>query len=136
MTEIYNRHELKSRRQELRNNMPPAEVILWQRLRGRQVLGYKFRRQYSVGPYVLDFYCFGLRLAIELDGDSHFREGAAQKDREREDFIRGFGIHVLRFLNTDVYENLEGLLEVLVGTMRQREADGIVRADDSQMPEE
>lgn len=136
MTDIYNRRELKSRRQQLRKNMPPAEVILWQRLRGRQVLGYKFRRQYSVGPYVLDFFCPTLRLGIELDGDSHFREGAKQKDRERDKYIRSFGIHVLRFLNTDVYENLEGLLELLVGAMRQREAEQPVGADDNEVPDE
>jgi very-short-patch-repair endonuclease len=136
MTEIYNRRELKYRRQELRNNMPPAEVILWQRLRGKQLLGYKFRRQYSVGPYVLDFYCPTLRLAIELDGDSHFWDGAKQKDRERDEYIRGCGIHVLRFLNPDVYENLEGLLEVLVGAMRQREAEQPVGTDDNEMPDE
>ena len=128
MTEIFNRRELKSRRQELRKNMPPAEVILWQRLRGRQLLACKFRRQHSVGPYVLDFYCPALRLAIELDGDSHFREGAARKDRDRDEYIGGLGIRVLRYLNTDVYDNLDGVLEVLVREIHKREAESRAEA--------
>ena len=84
MNRIYNRRELKTRRQTLRSQMPPAEALLWQQIRGKQLLGYKFRRQYSVGRYVLDFYCPALRLGIELDGDSHFQEGAAQGDQERD----------------------------------------------------
>jgi very-short-patch-repair endonuclease len=63
--------------------MPPAEVILWQRLRNRQVEGYKFRRQYSIGRFVVDFYCPEKRLAIEVDGESHFVEEADLRDRER-----------------------------------------------------
>ena len=117
MTHIYNRPSEKHLRQQLRSNMPTAEVMLWSKLRGRQLLGQKFRRQYSVGPYVVDFYCPALRLAIELDGDSHFAEGAAGKDEERRRFIESFGIGIVRFLNTDVYENMDGLLEALVQTM-------------------
>ena len=76
MTEIFNQSTEKSIRQELRNSMPTAEVILWTRLRGRQLLGCKFRRQYSVGAYVMDFYSPEVKLGIELDGDSHFRGSA------------------------------------------------------------
>ena len=118
MNRIYNRRELKTRRQTLRNQMPPAEVLLWQQIRGKQLLGYKFRRQYSVGRYVLDFYCPALRLGIELDGDSHFQEGGAQRDQERDSYISSFGIRLVRFLNTDVFENMDGLLEVLVREIR------------------
>jgi very-short-patch-repair endonuclease len=100
--------------------MPKAEVLLWVRLKGRQVLGCKFRRQYSVGPYVIDFYCPALKLAIELDGDSHFRAGANAYDAERQVFIESFGIRVLRFLNTDIYENMDGVLEVIVRGIQER----------------
>ena len=90
--------------------MPPAEIILWQRLRNRQVEGYKFRRQYSIGRFVVDFYCSERRLAIEVDGESHFVEGADLRDRERQGIIEDVGIRVLRFTNREVYENLEGVL--------------------------
>ena len=91
--------------------MPKAEAILWQRLKGRQLLGYKFRRQYSVGSYVLDFYCPKLKLGIEIDGDSHFQATVQEYDRQRQDFIESLGIKVLRSLNTDIYENLDEVFE-------------------------
>ena len=111
----------KDRRRKLRGNMPDAEVILWSKLQRRQLLGYKFRRQFSIGPYVMDFYCPALNLAIELDGDSRFREGAQQYDKQRQEYIESFGIAVVRFLNTDVYDNLDGVLEVIVREIGGRE---------------
>ena len=83
MTEYFNRPDQKARRSHLRGNMPSAEARLWSKLRGKQILGCKFRRQYSVGPYCLDFYCVEQKLAIELDGDFHFKPGANERD-ERE----------------------------------------------------
>ena len=64
MTEIFNRQSEKPTRQLLRNTLPPAELILWSKLKSRQLCGRKFRRQFSVGPYVVDFYCPALKLAI------------------------------------------------------------------------
>jgi very-short-patch-repair endonuclease len=93
--------------------MPPSEILLWSKLRGRQLQGMKFRRQYSVGPYCVDFYCPEIRLAIELDGDSHFTDAAKGYDRERQRWIESFGIRFLRFTNTDLYENLDGVLHVI-----------------------
>ena len=87
MSDILNRPDKKALRQELRSQIPTAEVILWSRLRGRRVLGKKFRRQYSVGPYVLDFYCPEVRLAVEVDGDSHCLPDAARQDRERQAWV-------------------------------------------------
>lgn len=120
MTEFFNRTCEKKKRQQLRRSMPKAEVLLWVRLKGRQLLGRKFRRQYSVGGFILDFYSPELRLGIEIDGDSHFQPGANQYDLRRQDFIESFGIRVLRFLNTDVYENLEGVLEWIAQEARLR----------------
>jgi very-short-patch-repair endonuclease len=93
--------------------MPDAEVILWSRLKGRQLLGCKFRRQYSVGSFVIDFYSAEVRLGIELDGDSHFQMGAAEYDQKRQQFIEFFGIRIVRYLNTEIYENLDGVLEAI-----------------------
>jgi len=109
MTQVFNRTEVKEKRRALRKEMPPAEVILWNILRGKSLSGFKFRRQYSIGPYIVDFYCSQLKLAIEIDGESHVVEGAETRDRERQAFIESKGVHVLRFTNTDVYESLEGI---------------------------
>ena len=121
MPRVFNRKSVKDRRRELRNNMPDAEVLLWQQLKGRQLLGYKFRRQYSVGEYIVDFFCPELRLGIELDGDSHFEEGAKEYDAGRDRFIQSFGITMNRYLNTDVYENMDGVLEHLLDVVRALE---------------
>jgi very-short-patch-repair endonuclease len=113
MNEYFNQESEKEKRRRLRNTMPDAEVILWSRLKGRQLLGCKFRRQHSVGAFVIDFYSPEIRLAIELDGDGHFREGAREYDQQRTQFIERFGIRVMRILNSDVYENLGGVLEMI-----------------------
>jgi|SRR6476469_3932664 len=111
MTQLYNRTSEKAKRQQLRRNRTKAEFIIWQKLKGKQLEGYKFRSQYSVGSFVIDFYCTELKLAIEIDGDSHFEEGAQEYDRERQAFIESVGIRFLRFTNDEVYGNLEGVLE-------------------------
>ena len=113
MTEFFNRAEETPKRRELRNTMPKAEVILWSRLKGRQLLGCKFRRQYGVGAFVMDFYSPEIKLDIELDGDSHFQEGRPEYDRRRQAFIESFGIKIIRFLNGEIYENLDGVLEAI-----------------------
>src|SRR5262249_26219551 len=117
MTEYFNRPENKDVRRRLRNDMPSSEVLLWSKLRSRQLLGRKFRRQYSVGPYCINFYCPEIRLAIELDGDSHFTDEAKRYDRERQAWIESFGIRFLRFTNTDVSENLDGVLHVIAAAI-------------------
>jgi very-short-patch-repair endonuclease len=113
MGEFFNRGSEKDKRQQLRNSMPSAEVLLWVRIKGRQMLGCKFRRQHGVGAFAIDFYSAEIKLAIELDGDSHFQEGARQYDQERQKFIESFGIKIVRFLNSDIYENLDGVLEAI-----------------------
>lgn len=113
MNEIFNRQCETSQRRQLRSSMPDAEVILWSRLKGRQLFGCKFRRQYSVGSFVIDFFSVESKLGIELDGDSHFQPGAAEYDRNRQQFIESFGIRIVRILNTDVYDNLDGVLEMI-----------------------
>ena len=113
MTRLYNRQSEKEKRRALRRNMTKAEVLLWLQLKNKQVLGHRFLRQYSVDRYVLDFYCPKLRLAIEVDGESHFVEGAEEYDRERQQYIEALGIKFLRFLNTEIYQNLQGVLQAI-----------------------
>jgi very-short-patch-repair endonuclease len=130
MTLSFNKISEKEKRRSLRKNMPKSEIILWSKLKNKQMQGKRFLRQYSVDQYVLDFYCPELKLAIEVDGDSHFVTGAQEYDRDRQEYIESFGIRFLRFTNTDVTENIDGVCQVIFnkieedaivdGTIRQR----------------
>ncbi|XOU95074.1 MAG: endonuclease domain-containing protein [Candidatus Kerfeldbacteria bacterium] len=103
---------MKERRQKLRRESPKAELILWRYLKGRQIGDFKFRRQYSIGGYVVDFYCPELRLVIEVDGPTHFLTKEAKiNDKKRQEFIETFSIDFLRFTNYDIYNNIEGVIE-------------------------
>lgn len=110
---LNNLPHLKTFRKVLRNNMTPAEASLWKVLKGKQLAGRKFRRQHSVGNYILDFYCPSERLAVELDGQGHYEEEQLVYDRERDLFLEHFGIKVLRFENKWVYENTAGLIQAI-----------------------
>ncbi len=122
MNEFFNRESETKKRRELRGRMTDAEVILWSRLKGRQLLGCKFRRQYSVGSFVIDFYSVEIKLGIELDGHSHFQPGAPEYDLKRQQFIEAFGIRIVRILNDDVYKNLDGVLEMIGRVVCERRA--------------
>ncbi len=115
---IHNKPVLKSRRKELRNEPTPAELKLWSKLKQSQLHGCKFRRQHSVGYYILDFYCPSENLAIELDGDSHLTDEAMEYDAERTAYLNTLNIRVLRFMNTDVYNNLESVCERIIEEIR------------------
>jgi very-short-patch-repair endonuclease len=109
----HNARELKPRRRELRAQLTQAEAILWRRLQRRQLCGRKFRRQHSVGPYVLDFYCPEVKLAVELDGAAHDHDRALRRDAFRTAYLAATGVRVIRFENDDVVRNLEGVLAVI-----------------------
>lgn len=115
---IHNKSDLKSRRKTLRNEATPAEQQLWRTLQHSQLHGYKFRRQHSVGYYIVDFYCPSERLVVELDGESHFSDEAIEYDRERTAFLNSLNIRVLRFLNTDVFNHLESVCERIIEEIR------------------
>ena len=117
MTQFFNKSTEKAKRRRLRTDSPTAETKIWSSLRRKNVFGYKFRRQYSVGPYVIDFYCPALKLAVEIDGDSHFIGDAVEDDKRRQAFIESFGIRFLRFTNRDIYDNLEGVLEAITSVV-------------------
>ena len=113
MEQIHNRQSLRARRKELRSNLTPAEASLWKSLQRSQVSGKKFRRQHSVGNYILDFYCPECRLAIELDGQGHFSPVAWEHDSQRTEFLNKLNIRVLRFENRDVFEHLDWVLRTI-----------------------
>ncbi len=105
---IFNTPLLKERRKDLRNNATEPEQLLWQKLKRKQ-LGEKFIRQYSVGPYILDFYCPSKKLAIELDGSQHTTKDAQKYDHERTLFLNDWNIKVLRFWNSEVSHDLKSV---------------------------
>jgi len=93
----------KDRRRELRNNPTLAEAHLWQFLRNRQVLDLKFRRQFGIGPFILDLYCPQINLGIEIDGNTHVHPDDTAYDKKREQFLSyRFGLKLMRFSNHDV----------------------------------
>ena len=107
---LNNAHRLLGRRRALRSGLTPAEATLWDVLRRSSLHGRKFRRQQSIGPYIVDFYCASERLVVELDGAAHDSEVAADYDETRERFLRSMGLTVIRIENRHVTENLEGVL--------------------------
>ena len=112
---IHNECNQKLLRQTLRNNATSAEAILWRALKGKQVDGLKFRRQFGVGPYVIDFYCPEIRLGIELDGGVHKTSYTNEYDEMRTKFLNENRIRILRFDNEVVYNNMEGIIEAIKG---------------------
>jgi very-short-patch-repair endonuclease len=108
----YNRTRTKTARaRNLRRNATMFERLLRSRLRDSRLDGLNFRRQHPAGPYVLDFYCPQLRLAIELDGGQHTHARQESHDRKRTAWLQECGVTELRFWNTDVTKNLDGVLE-------------------------
>ncbi len=99
---IQNTKRLTPVRKNLRNNATKTEQVLWSRIRCKQ-LWYKFRRQHSVGRYILDFYCPEKNLCIELDRESHFTEKSQEYDNIRTEYLQNLDIRVIRFTNLDVW---------------------------------
>ena len=95
------------RARRLRHDSTLPERILWGSLRGAQLAGLKFRRQHSIGPFVVDFYCHEAKLVVELDGDSHI--GRADADSRRTQYLESQGLRVLRVNNDDVIQDLEAV---------------------------
>jgi very-short-patch-repair endonuclease len=107
---IFNKKELKPRRKKLRNNSTYAEVFFWQQVKKGQLEGRKFRRQTSIGSYVVDFYCPEEKIVVELDGEVHFDEEIIEYDKERTKYMESLGIRVIRFENQDVLRNTDYVL--------------------------
>jgi very-short-patch-repair endonuclease len=102
---------LTNKARSLRKNQTDVEQLLWKHLRNRQLYNYKFRRQFPIEPYVVDFVCLELKLIIELDGGQHaFR---INYDYQRSVFLEQRGFKVMRFWNNDVIENIESVLEAI-----------------------
>ena len=97
-----------ARARRLRRDMTEAEKKVWYRIRSGQLEGHQFRKQVPLDPYVLDFACLRKRLALEIDGSQHAEISAAEVERNR--FLRSKGYSVIRYWNSEVLENIEGVL--------------------------
>jgi len=95
----------------LRNNMTKAEQVLWEKLRKKETIGYRFRRQHPLGYYILDFYNHQLKLCIEIDGKYHQNLEVRKNDLEREEFLDFNGIKTIRFKNEDVLNDTNKVIE-------------------------
>jgi very-short-patch-repair endonuclease len=104
---FHNLSSTKEKRRDLRKNMTDSERILWSELKNDKV-GYRFRRQFSIGHYIVDFYCPRKKLIIELDGAIHIKQ--KEYDQIRDKFMKDFEITVLRFWNDDIRHNLNDVL--------------------------
>lgn len=116
MTLLRNK-ELKHYSRELRKNMTDAERFLWSKIRMKQIGGYQFYRQGIIGDYIVDFFCHKARLVIEVDGGQHFSEEGTEKDRVRDEYLKSLGLKVLRFTDTDVLKNIDGVGEIIIGNL-------------------
>lgn len=91
--------------------MTDAEKTLWLKIRSKQLKGYRFYRQKPLGNFIVDFYCPKVNLVIELDGGQHYSEEGKAKDNQRDSYLKGMGLHILRFSDREVFENMRGVLE-------------------------
>ncbi|MEN6301243.1 MAG: DUF559 domain-containing protein [Armatimonadia bacterium] len=105
----------------LRQEMTPAEGLLWKHLRRNQLGGWHFRRQQIIDGYIVDFYCHQVGLVVELDGDVHAFQ--REWDEHREVVLRRRGLQILRFTNSEVSRNLTGVLDHIVHTADKRASE-------------
>ena len=123
---ILNRKSKKLQRKELRNANIGPEAVLWTYLRKGKLLGKKFRRQQSIGPYIVDFYCPECRLAIELDGAPHFTDRGAEHDAKRNAYLKDCRIEIMRFENQAIRDDIENVLELIrIAVLKRKKAGSV-----------
>ena len=104
---------LKELARQLRNNSTKAEIILWQKLKGKQMYGYDFHRQKPIDNYIIDFFCHELMLGIEVDGYSHQIIEVFNKDLKKEGVMNMLGIHILRFSDEQVLKDTDNVIRAI-----------------------
>ena len=108
---IYYNNKLNARAKDLRKDNNLAEVILWKKLKGKQLCGYQFTRQKPIYQYIADFYCPKLTLVIEIDGSSH--DSKIQEDKFRQEELESLGVKFLRFTDNEVKNNISSVLKTI-----------------------
>ena len=110
--------KLKELARNLRNNSTLSEIMLWQELKGKQMMGYDFHRQKPLDEYIVDFFCNELILAIEIDGESHY--GNQEADLKRQRKLESLGIKFLRFDDMDVKYKMEEILDIICDWIKKK----------------
>ena len=118
MTKLYNKRKFKEFRSELRGRMTKSEVVLWKYIKNDS-LGFRFRRQYGIGNYIVDFYCPKLKLAIEVDGLTHAEEEVFEKDQRKEEFIKENNIILKRYSSNQIFNDLDNTLMDIENTCKE-----------------
>ncbi len=95
-------------------NMTDAERKLWSKIRLKQAGGFQFYTQKTIGDYIVDFYCHKANLVIEVDGSQHYNDEGTESDRKRDEYMRNIGLKVLRFSDTEVLKNVEGVFQIIL----------------------
>ncbi|AKG24371.1 hypothetical protein IJ00_00765 [Calothrix sp. 336/3] len=108
---------MKPLARQMRREPTAAENRLWQRLKNKQILGYKFRRQHAIDRFIVDFICNQAQLVIEVDGEIH--DYTQQQDGIRQEFLESLGLRVIRFRNEEVLEHIDGVVEEIVRYLEQ-----------------
>lgn len=116
--QLHNLPYLKKERSLLRSNMTPAEGELWNLLRKNKMHGKRFRRQHSIGNYIVDSYCASEKLVIEVDGSVHDSSEAIANDKIRDETLQLLGYKVLRFRNNEVFESPEVVLKKITASFK------------------
>ena len=114
----HNKKTLLGNRKRLRNNSTPAEAALWSLIKNKQLECRKFRRQHSIGNYILDFYCPEEKLAIELDGEDHYWDEGIKRDKFKTTYVESHGIEIIRFENKLVFKDPEFVLKKIKNKFR------------------
>jgi len=114
MTRLFNKTKETEKRRVLRKHSTTAETVLWLHLRNKQLSGLKFRRQFSINSYVVDFYCSSLKLAIEIDGSSHEQQNVQKMDKIRQEQIESLGVTFLRLTNQEIINEVNKIKEKIL----------------------
>ncbi len=115
--ELLERSLANENARRLRKRLTPQEVKLWVKLRSLKTMGLHIRRQAPVGRYIVDFVCFSRKIIIEADGGQHNLSQHAELDRIRDNFLRSQGYHIIRFWNSDIDANLDGVMDVILSKL-------------------
>lgn len=115
-----NKKECLQFRKTLRHSLTPAEATLWMNLKNNKICNVRWRRQFSIGRYILDFYCPAAKLAVELDGKEHYTMEGDRYDNIRDYIITSKGIKILRYENCEIWNSLEKVIEDINEEIVQR----------------
>ena len=110
------------KRRKLRKNQTDAERKLWSILRNRQLSGVKFRRQFPIGKYILDFYFPEYKLGIEADGGQHYEDKGKKQDGLRTRELAKYGVRIARFSDLDILNNINGVYEIIQGVIKNKKS--------------